>query len=144
MILVPVVYSDEVTHPFSNTHDGDAGTDLRAIESVTVPPQTIVRVSTGVKLAIPDLHFGMVVPRSGAASKGLGVANSPGIIDSGYRGPVDVLVYNMLADEPIEVEAGDRIAQIVFVPYEAPDFHVVDSLPATDRGEQGFGSTGVG
>ena len=124
---------------------GDAGMDLRsAEESFVLTPGEIRRVKTGVNLAIPEGLFGMVVPRSGNASRGLGVANSPGIVDSGYRGDVSVLLYNLTLDKEIHVSFNDRIAQIVFVPYATVSVHATPlPLPSSLRGESGFGSTGV-
>lgn len=121
---------------------GDAGMDLRADEAVRLEPGEIRPVPTGVFMAIPEGYFGMVVPRSGAALNGLGVANSPGIVDSGYRGEIKVLSYNM-SREPIQIHEGDRIAQIVFVSHAQASLHPTNSLPTSERGLGGFGSTGV-
>ena len=125
-------------------HPGDAGLDLRAAEGVTVKPGERAMVPTGVAVAIPDGHAGLVLPRSGLASKkGLTLANAPGLIDSGYRGEVVCAVVNLDPHEAAEISAGDRIAQLVIVavPEMAPAF--VEELPGSSRGEGGFGSTGV-
>ena len=125
-------------------HPGDAGLDLRAAEGVTVKPGERAMVPTGVAVAIPDGHAGLVLPRSGLASKkGLTLANAPGLIDAGYRGEVVCAVVNLDPHEAVEVSAGDRIAQLVIValPDVSPAF--VEELPASSRGEGGFGSTGV-
>ncbi len=125
-------------------HPGDAGLDLRAAEGVTVKPGERAMVPTGVAVAIPDGHAGLVLPRSGLASKkGLTLANAPGLIDSGYRGEVVCAVVNLDLHEAVEISAGDRIAQLVIVsvPDVSPAF--VEELPGSSRGEGGFGSTGV-
>ena len=125
-------------------HPGDAGLDLRAAEGVTVKPGERAMVPTGVAVAIPEGHAGLVLPRSGLASKkGLTLANAPGLIDSGYRGEVVCAVVNLDLHEAVEISAGDRIAQLVIVavPDVSPAF--VEELPGSGRGEGGFGSTGV-
>jgi dUTP diphosphatase len=125
-------------------HPGDAGLDLRAAEGVTVKPGERAMVPIGVAVAIPDGHAGLVLPRSGLASKkGLTLANAPGLIDAGYRGEVVCAVVNLDIHEPVEISAGDRIAQLVIVavPDVWPAF--VEELPESHRGAGGFGSTGV-
>ena len=124
-------------------HPGDAGLDLRAAEGATVKPGERAMVPTGVAVAIPAGHAGLVLPRSGLASKrGLTLANAPGLIDAGYRGEVVCAVVNLDLHEAVEITAGDRIAQLVIVglPTVTPSF--VDELPPSARGEGGFGSTG--
>jgi dUTP pyrophosphatase len=125
-------------------HPGDAGLDLSAVEGVTVKPGERAMVPTGVAGAIPDGHAGLVLPRSGLASKkGLTLANAPGLIDPGYRGEVFCAVVNLDPHEPVEISAGDRIAQLLIValPDLSPAF--VDELPESSRGAGGFGSTGM-
>jgi dUTP pyrophosphatase len=125
-------------------HPGDAGLDLRAAMGVTVKPGERAMVPTGVAVAIPDGHAGLVLPRSGLASKrGLTLANAPGLIDAGYRGEVICVVINLDPHEPVEISPGDRVAQLVVVevPEVRPRF--VDELPRSARGEGGFGSTGT-
>ncbi len=125
-------------------HPGDAGLDLRAAEGLTVKPGERAMVPTGVAVAIPDGHAGLVLPRSGLASKkGLTLANAPGLIDAGYRGEVVCAVVNLDPHEAVEISAGDRIAQLVIVavPDVSPAF--VEELPESSRGAGGFGSTGV-
>ena len=113
-------------------HPGDAGLDLRAAEGVTVKPGERAMVPTGVAVAIPDGHAGLVLPRSGLASKkGLTLANAPGLIDAGYRGEVVCAVVNLDLHEPVEISAGDRIAQLVIVA-------VPDVSPAFVAGAPGF------
>jgi len=124
-------------------HPGDAGLDLRAAVGCTVKPGERAMVPTGVAVAIPEGHAGLVLPRSGlAAKRGLTLANAPGLIDSGYRGEVICAVVNLDPQEAVEVAPGDRIAQLVVVrlPEVSPTF--VDELPGSARGEGGFGSTG--
>ena len=129
----------------SIAHEGDAGLDLRAWADLVVEPGRRAMVPTGLAVAIPDGHAGLVLPRSGLASRaGLTLANSPGLIDSGYRGELTVAVVNLDPDEPVKISRGDRIAQLVVVPFVAVDPVAVDELSPTTRGEGGFGSTGVG
>ena len=129
--------------PFAQ-HPGDAGLDLRAAEGVTVKPGERAMVPTGVAVAIPDGHAGLVLPRSGLASeRGLTLANAPGLIDAGYRGEVICAVVNLDPHEAVEIAVGDRIAQLVIVPLPALEPRFVDELPPSTRGTGGFGSTGV-
>lgn len=124
-------------------HPGDAGFDLRSIEDVEVGPGERAMVRTGLAVAIPDGHAGLVLPRSGLASKhGLTLANAPGLIDSGYRGELICSVVNLDPHESVKIARGDRIAQLVVVevPERRPGW--VDELPPSSRGESGFGSTG--
>lgn len=123
---------------------GDAGADLVSNEGAVVPARGRILVKTGLKLALPIGYVGLVHPRSGLALKhGITVLNTPGTIDSGYRGEVGVVLYNS-TDADFEVKAGDRIAQLVIQKYETGAFNIVDSLDETSRGEGGFGSTGIG
>jgi len=124
-------------------HPGDAGLDLCSAVDVVVEPGERVMIPTGVAVAIPDGHAGLVLPRSGLASKhGLTMANSPGLIDAGYRGEVICAAVNLDREEAVKILVGDRIAQLVIVelPNVAPIW--VEELPASTRGESGFGSTG--
>ena len=123
---------------------GDAGADLRITESVTLQPGERRLVGTGVRIALPAGTFGMVTPRSGqAAKRGLGIVNSPGIIDSGYRGELMVTLLNTDKTKSFHVQRGDRIAQLVIQKYEHATFTVVDELEQTERGSSGFGSSGI-
>jgi dUTP pyrophosphatase len=127
----------------ARAHPGDAGFDLRSIEDVEVGPGERAMVRTGLAVAIPDGHAGLVLPRSGLASKhGLTLANAPGLIDSGYRGELICSVVNLDPHESVKISRGDRIAQLVVVevPERRPGW--VDELPPSSRGESGFGSTG--
>ena len=122
---------------------GDAGFDLRSIEDVEVGPGERAMIGTGVAVAIPDGHAGVVLPRSGLASKhGLTLANAPGLIDSGYRGELICSVVNLDPHESVKIARGDRIAQLVVVEVSERRPGWVDELPPSSRGESGFGSTG--
>ena len=124
-------------------HPGDAGADLCAAEDVVLPPGGRATVGTGIAIAVPDGHAGFVHPRSGLASRhGVTVVNAPGTIDAGYRGEVRVVLLNTDPDEPFTVRRGDRIAQLVVQPVTTVRFVDVAELPASPRGEAGFGSTG--
>lgn len=123
---------------------GDAGLDLVSCERVVLPPGSRAVVGTGIAVAIPAGHAGLVVPRSGlAASDGLSIVNAPGLVDSGYRGEVRVILLNTDLDVPFTVEPGMRIAQLVLVPVPAVTITEVDSLSLSERGDSGFGSSGV-
>ena len=129
--------------PPTQAHEGDAGYDLHAAEAVTIAPGERASVGTGIAVAIPEGQAGLVVPRSGLAARhGISVVNAPGLIDSGYRGEVRVLLLNTDRVDPFEVEPGDRIAQLVLVPVETGDLEEVADLDETPRGVGGFGSTG--
>ena len=133
----------EGARPPARAHDDDAGYDLYAAEAVTLAPGRRASVGTGVAVAIPPGHAGLVVPRSGLAARhGISVLNAPGLIDSGYRGELRVLLLNTDPEEPFEVEPGDRIAQLVVVEAASPELVEVDALDETARGVGGFGSTG--
>lgn len=127
----------------SRAHDGDAGYDLYAAERVSIAPGERAGVGTGIALAIPDGWAGLVLPRSGLAARhGITLPNAPGLIDSGYRGEVRVLLLNTDPREAFEVTVGDRIAQLVLVRHESPELIEVESLEETVRGAGGFGSSG--
>jgi len=133
-------------HPLARAPEraraGDAGYDLRCVEGFSLAPGERATVGTGVAIALPDGVAGLVVPRSGLASRcGLSVVNGPGLIDPGYRGEIRVVLVN-LGDETFMGEPGDRIAQLVLVPFWAPELRVVEELPASERGTGGFGSSG--
>jgi dUTP pyrophosphatase len=129
----------------ATAHPGDAGLDLRAAEPAKVAPGERAMIPTGLAVAIPDGHAGLVLPRSGLASKqGLTLANAPGLIDAGYRGEVIVAVVNLDREHAVVIEAGDRIAQLVVVALPVVSPVLVEELPASQRGEGGFGSSGTG
>lgn len=122
---------------------GDAGSDLRASENTVVPARGRVLVKTGISIALPDGYVGLVHPRSGLAAKhGITVLNTPGTVDSGYRGEIMVTLYNS-TDVDFPVARLDRIAQLVIQEYVRAEFVQVDTLPESHRGDAGFGSTGV-
>ena len=130
--------------PPERTRPGDAGLDLRCVEPFALEPGERRTVGTGVAIALPDGLAGLVVPRSGLAAKhGISVVNGPGLIDPTYRGEVKVVLVN-LGGERFTAEAGDRIAQLLLVPFSAAAPQVLDELPpsADDRGDAGFGSSG--
>jgi dUTP diphosphatase len=129
--------------PPTQAHDGDAGYDLHAAEAATIAPGERASVGTGIAVAIPEGQAGLVIPRSGLAARhGISVVNAPGLIDSGYRGEVRVLLLNTDREEPFAVEPGDRIAQLVLVRVETEKLEEVEELDDTVRGVGGFGSTG--
>src|SRR5437762_9019891 len=128
----------------AHAHPGDAGLDLSSAVEIEVGPGERALVPTGVAVAIPEGHAGLVLPRSGLASRhGLTLANAPGLIDAGYRGEVTCAVVNLDREQPVTIRRGDRIAQLVVVavPAVAPEW--VDELPESARAEGGFGSTGA-
>jgi dUTP pyrophosphatase len=129
--------------PPTQAHEGDAGYDLRAAEAATIGPGERASVGTGIAVAIPEGQAGLVIPRSGLAARhGISVVNAPGLIDSGYRGELRVLLLNTDGSEPFTVEPGDRIAQLVLVRVETEELEEVAELDETARGVGGFGSTG--
>lgn len=126
-------------------HQGDAGLDLRALDSVRLGPGERISVATGLAVAIPAGHAGFVLPRSGLALRhGITLTNSPGLIDSGYRGELKVLLLNTDPAETFQIKAGDRVAQLVVTPVVTPEPSVVDAMDRTERADGGFGSSGVG
>jgi dUTP pyrophosphatase len=123
---------------------GDAGLDLSAAESAEVKPGERTMVRTGVAVAIPEGHAGLVLPRSGLASrKGLTLANAPGLIDAGYRGEIVCAMVNLDPSEAVHVAVGERIAQLVVVAVPDAEPTWAEELPPSERGEAGFGSTGA-
>jgi dUTP pyrophosphatase len=127
----------------SRAYDGDAGLDLYACEPVRLEPGARASVPTGVAVEIPRGQAGLVLPRSGLAARhGIALVNAPGLIDSGYRGEVRVLLLNTDADEAVELAAGDRIAQLVLIRVQTPVVEEVAELGRSDRDTRGFGSSG--
>jgi dUTP pyrophosphatase len=123
---------------------GDAGVDLVACERVELGPGERAVVGTGVAVAIPTGFAGFVQPRSGLAARhGITIVNAPGLVDSGYRGEVRVVLLNTDRREPFVVEPGMRIAQLVVLAVPEAELVEVDELPATERGVRGFGSSAV-
>jgi dUTP pyrophosphatase len=124
-------------------YDHDAGLDLYALEPRRLAPGGRGSVRTGIAVEIPEGQAGLVLPRSGLADRhGIALVNAPGLIDSGYRGELRVLLLNTDVVEPFEVSAGDRIAQLVLVRIESPEIEEVDELAGSERGAGGFGSSG--
>jgi dUTP pyrophosphatase len=127
----------------TRAHPGDAGLDLYACEEAHIGPGERWSVGTGVAVEIPEGHAGLVLPRSGLARKhGIALVNSPGLIDSGYRGEIRVLLLNTDPANTFRVEAGDRIAQLVVAPIALAEPVEVESLSDSARGDGGFGSSG--
>jgi dUTP pyrophosphatase len=125
-------------------YPGDAGLDLVSCESLVIEPGERAVVGTGIAVAVPEGHAGLVVPRSGLAARhGIGLVNAPGLVDAGYRGELRVVLVNTDRAESFTVETGMRIAQLVLVPVCAADLVEVDVLPETARGTAGFGSSGA-
>ena len=143
-VNLPIKRLDPTVELPSYAYEGDAGLDLRAAESLTLQPGERRLVSTGLAIAIPEGYAGFVQPRSGLAlKKGLSMANTPGLIDAHYRGELKVCAVNLDPKDPIQIERGERIAQLVI--QRVPVVHLVevDELDQTDRGAGGFGSSGV-
>jgi dUTP pyrophosphatase len=133
----------DAARPPTRAHDDDAGYDLRAAESASLPPGERASVGTGVALEIPLGWAGLVLPRSGLAARhGIALVNAPGLIDPGYRGEVRVLLLNTDRTETFDITPGDRIAQLVLVRFETPELEDAEALGASARGQAGFGSTG--
>jgi dUTP pyrophosphatase len=127
----------------TRAHPGDAGIDLRARETTTLQPGEWAMIPTGVAVAIPAGHVGLVAPRSGLAARhGISVVNGPGVVDAGYRGEINAILINH-GTEAITFRRGDRIAQMLVTPIVEADTIEVDSLPGSDRGTGGFGSSGT-
>lgn len=128
----------------THAHPGDAGSDLHALDAVTLEPGARARVPTGIAVAIPDGHAGLILPRSGLAHKhGITLTNAPGLIDAGYRGELQVLLMNTDRTASYTVNPGDRIAQLVVVAFDSPEWVEVDEFDVTTRGQGGFGSSGA-
>ncbi len=128
----------------SYAHEGDAGIDLFAAADVTLAPFERTLIPTGIAVAIPAGYAGFVQPRSGLASRsGLSLVNTPGLIDSHYRGEIKLIAINLDPATPIEIHRGDRVAQLVIQAVVHADLVEVDALDTTLRGEGGFGSTGA-
>jgi dUTP diphosphatase len=135
--------SDAARAP-ERANEHDAGWDLRAVEAATLAPGERASIGTGIAVAIPEGHAGLVLPRSGIAARhGIALVNAPGLIDSGYRGEVRILLLNTDTREPFPIAPGDRIAQLVIVDLAEVEFAESESLSETARGDGGFGSSGV-
>ena len=127
----------------TRAYDGDAGLDLYAAQAARLEPGERAAVGTGIALAVPPGHAGLVLPRSGLAARhGVALVNAPGLIDAGYRGELRVLLLNTDRASAFDVAVGDRIAQLLIVAFAAVSIAEVDSLDATEREQRGFGSSG--
>jgi dUTP pyrophosphatase len=125
-----------------HAYPGDAGLDLSACERVVLEPGERALVPTGVAVAIPPGYAGYVQPRSGLANEhGITIVNSPGLVDTGYRGELRIILLNTDRERSFEIEPGMRIAQLVVLPVPPVELRVVDELPESERGERGFGSS---
>ena len=135
---------NEAARAPERANDHDAGWDLRSAEAVTLGPGERASVGTGIAVAIPEGHAGLVLPRSGLAARhGIALVNAPGLIDAGYRGEVRVLLLNTDRTEPFEIAPGDRIAQLLISAVPDVAFVEAHSLSETARGTGGFGSSGT-
>jgi dUTP pyrophosphatase len=142
VIELPVTRLREDAVLPARAYAGDAGLDLAACERHEIGPGERVLVGTGIAVAIPDGHAGLVTPRSGlAAEHGITIVNTPGLVDAGYRGELRVILHNT-DREPFVVEPGMRIAQLVVVGLPAVELREVAALPGSERGTGGFGSSG--
>ena len=143
MIEIPVRRLREESALPTQAYEGDAGLDLSACEEVRLAPGERAVVSTGIAVEIPEGYAGFVQPRSGLAARhGIGIVNSPGLIDSGYRGEVQVVLLNTGSDA-FSVEPGMRIAQLVVAPVASVRLVEVDDLAGSERGVKGFGSSAI-
>lgn len=143
MLDIPLRRLDDGLPVPSYAHPGDAGADLCTAVDVTLAPGERALVPTGVALALPEGYVGLVHPRSGLAHRhGLSIVNAPGTVDAGYRGEIKVCLVNLDASQPVSLERGDRIAQLVVQRVEQVRFVEVDELEGSARGDGGYGSTG--
>ncbi|HEX3225877.1 MAG TPA: dUTP diphosphatase [Gaiellaceae bacterium] len=144
MIELPIQRLREDAVVPLRAYSGDAGLDLAACERVELAPGQRATVGTGLAVAIPEGYAGYVQPRSGLAAKhGITIVNTPGLVDSGYRGELKIILLNTDAAESFVVEPGMRIAQLVVLEIPSVDPVEVDELPASERGVRGFGSSAV-
>ena len=144
MIELPITkLRDDAAMP-RGAYPGDAGLDLVACERVQLAPGERAVVPTGIAVAIPEGHAGLVIPRSGLAlDHGISIVNTPGLVDSGYRGELRIIVLNTDRERQFTIEKGMRIAQLVVTPTPEVDVIELDELPDTVRGAAGFGSSGA-
>jgi dUTP pyrophosphatase len=127
----------------TRAYEGDAGLDLYAAHAARIPAGERASIGTGIAVAIPPGHAGLVLPRSGLALRhGIALVNAPGLIDAGYRGELRVLLLNTDRDAAFEIAAGDRIAQLLVVAFAALAVSEVDALEGSERDARGFGSSG--
>lgn len=142
MSALPLRRLSDVAVVPERAYAGDAGLDLAAVERHVLEPGERAVVGTGLAVAIPEGHAGLVVPRSGLAARhGIGVVNAPGLIDSGYRGEIRVVLLNSDREAAFAVEPGMRVAQLVIAPVASLRLVEVDELATSERGARGFGSS---
>ncbi len=142
MIELEVLRVREGARVPGRAYTGDAGLDLATCDPITLAPGQRAVVPTGIAVAIPEGYAGFVQPRSGLAARhGIAVVNSPGLIDSGYRGEIQVVILNTDREQTFTATAGERIAQLVVLPVPQLSVREVDALPDSERGVRGFGSS---
>lgn len=142
---IPVKFTKMTSEAVTPSHGrfGDAGYDLSSLEGVILEPFERKLIKTGISIELPLGFAALVIPRSGnAINKGLSLVNTPGLIDSNYRGELKAIAINLDPKTPIEIRKGDRIAQLIIIKAEEVDFTEVDELSETERGSGGFGSSG--
>jgi len=140
---IPLLRLDPELPIPGSAHDDDAGIDLHSRSDVKLAAGEWAMIPTGIAVAIPEGHAGMVAPRSGLAARhGISVVNGPGVIDPGYRGEINVILINH-GTAPLTLQRGDRVAQLLVVPVVVPELVEVDELPDSVRGTGGFGSSGI-
>jgi dUTP pyrophosphatase len=143
LIKVPFLKMHPSAKIPSQANPFDAGYDLYSIEAASLKPFQRQAINTGIAIALPKNCVGLVHPRSGLALKqGIGLLNSPGTIDSGYRGEIKVILINLDAENTFEISPGDRIAQLIIQEFSNVTFELVAELPESERGAGGFGSSG--
>ncbi|MDD6739830.1 MAG: dUTP diphosphatase [Coriobacteriaceae bacterium] len=143
-VKVPVKILDEGLPRPSYAKPGDAGLDLRSTEDIVIEPGQRALIGTGIALAIPQGYAGFVQPRSGLAIKqGMTLVNTPGLIDSGYRGEIRIIALNTDKEHAIAIKRGDRIAQLVIQEVPAVELVEVEELSSSERADTGFGSSGL-
>lgn len=143
MLTVPLILEKGSNKPV-RARKGDAGYDLCSRESLVLKPFERALIPTGVHIELPEDYAAYVLPRSGLAiKKGLSLVNSPGLIDSNFRGEIQAIAINLDPQNTIEIAAGDRIAQLVIQKVENASFQITEELSCSDRNNAGFGSSGV-
>jgi dUTP pyrophosphatase len=142
MVTIKIKLLDKTIPAPSYAHSGDAGLDLCSTVDCDLKPFDRKKIPTGIKVSIPQGYAGFIQPRSGIAYKnGIGLVNSPGLIDSGYRGEICAILINYDTENTFKIKKGDKICQMVIKKVEEVDLEVVEELDSTHRGEGGFGST---
>lgn len=143
-LTIPIKLLSSAARAPQAMRPGDAGFDLRSVEDIELRPLERALIPTGIALAIPEGYAGFVLPRSGlAARNGFSLVNTPGLIDSNYRGEIKVIGINLDAEQAMRIKAGDRIAQLVVMRVGLCSFEERAELDETERGAAGFGSSGV-